>query len=42
MPSKNVKQREALIAKKGITWVRAHGFDKIDPRGAKAGHKKKK
>lgn len=42
MPSKNDAQRRALIAKKGIDWVRAHGFDKIDARGAAAGHRPKK
>lgn len=42
MPAKNRAQQKALYAKKGAAWVKAHGFDKIDPKGAKAGHKKKK
>lgn len=46
MPSKSEAQRKALIAKKGIAWVREHGFDKIDKSGGshkpKAKAKRKK
>jgi len=41
MPAANKAQRTALIIKKGIDWVRAHGFDKIrGKRKARRGRRK--